>query len=313
MLEHARNTQRPEWQKMTGSDLFFGNYLPDAANAELLNVMEVELRRLKADRIECAIWSNEWLFSRSAWVLPALQDLRFRGFQIEIQCYVRRHDKWAQSAYAQWGVKDKRYLGPIRDFESWLPTFGERDIIFARGLSTWDAAFGKDLRVFNFDAAGDVVQHFLSANCITDVPSILENVSPDSTTTAAQAVYNSMKQGAVQPIEFNRMLQFTTKLDENGVQLPPLDRLFPSVETLAAMVHDRELDIAQVNALLTRTGEPLLSFDSPPRQTVHPSPWEMDQMLLKLIFGLTEELKQVRGEVAALQKKIAERLADSTR
>lgn len=302
MLEHAHSAQNFAWQVMSGSDRFFDNTPPDTANAQLTALLDSELQQLAAQKVETAIWSNEWILTRSRSVLPALQELQRRGHVIELQCYVRRHDKWAQSAYAQWGLKHKTYQGHIRDFASWLPVFGDRDFRFAPSLSIWEAAFGTDLRVFNFDTAGDVVQHFMSINGLKDVPSIHENISPDATITAAQAVFNGRSKAPVLPMAFDRIQILAEKSDENRGTLPPLDRLAPSVEALAALVRDRAEDISRLNTLLLRSGEPPLSFDTPPRQMQHPSPWEMDQLLLKLIFGLADEVEQLRGQVAALQK-----------
>lgn len=307
MLEHAQNAPRPAWQIMSGSNQFFDGTDPATANAELLAVLESELARLERAGVARAIWSNEWLLERSRSVLPALCDLKRRGQAIEIQCYVRRHDKWAQSAYAQWGLKHKSYAGPIRDFASWLPVFGDREFRFAPALAIWEAAFGTDLRVFNFDAAGDVVQHFLAANGLHDVESITENVSPDPAITAAQTVFNTMRRDQVLPTAFDGVQNMLRRHDQTGgAPLPPIDRLMPSAGVLHDLVRDRAADIAQIDAMLARSGEPPLAFDSPPRQTLHPSPWEMDQLMLKLIFALTAELGGLRHQVATLQKQLAD-------
>lgn len=301
MLEHARTPEKRSWQVPSGSDLLFKKIPPDVANADILAVLEQELALLHDEGVSRAIWSNEWLLTRRRSVLPALTALRDQGFDIEIQCYVRRHDKWAQSAYSQWGIKHKSYEGPLRDFKSWLPVFGDKDFRFTPDLLIWDRVFGEGFKVFNFDAAGDVVQHFLHINGVFGVSSFQENITPDPSIVAAQAVFNSRKRQHVFPTAFDGMLRRIERSDENRSILPTLDKLNPSAETLQNLVADRQDDILQINHFLERTGEPLLSFASPPKQSLHPTPWEMDQVILKLLYVLVEEVEQLRAMIRKLQ------------
>ena len=304
MLEHARNASRPVWQVRTGSDRFFDQTIATQANQELSTVLEEELKQLTDQGVATAIWSNEWLLERPNHTLPALKGLRDKGFEIEFQCYVRRHDKWAQSAYTQWGLKHKSYTGPILDFPDWLMVFGERQFQFSPSLSIWDEAFGDRLSVFNFDSAGDVVQHFLQANGIFNIPSLNENVSADPIFVAAQTVFNSRKAAPVLPLAFETILKTTERGDENRVFLPTLDKLMPTTEILERLVKDRAEDISQINTLLIRSGEPPLSFETPPKKVQHPTPWEMDQFILKLLFAYAEEAGVMRGQIAALQQQL---------
>lgn len=305
MLEHARNVVRPAWQLVSGSKRFFHETPSETATAQLTDLLDQELQKLDSEGVTKAIWSNEWILTRPQAILPCLQELQRRGVPVEIQCYVRRHDKWAQSAYAQWGLKDKQYPGPIRDFASWSAIFGDRDFRFAPSLEVWEGTFGADLRVFNFDRAGDVVQHFLAANGVTDIPTINDNISPDPVVTAAQAVFNSRARAAVLPGEFDRLRALAEKSDENAAYLPMLDQLAPSAATLGDIVRDRSEDIARIDALLQRSGEPVLSFDPAPQPLGHPSSWDMDQLILKFIFGLAEEVAHLRKQVVNLQSKVA--------
>ncbi|WP_096788028.1 hypothetical protein [Rhodobacter sp. CZR27] len=304
MLEHAATAERPRWQVQTGSNAFFQDTPPEEANAQLLRVLGDEADRLAAAGIRTAIWSNEWLFTRSRWVLGALLALQDRGLEIEVQCYVRRHDEWAQSAYAQWGLKHKSYEGPVRDFASWLETFGDRQFRFAPALAAWDGAFGPAFKVFNFDAAADVVHHFLNRNGLGELPTVKDNISPDRTLMVTQAVYNGRRRAQVPPHAFNAIRTLLERHDQNNATLPPLDQLAPSAEALQQLVQERRDDIERIDALLRRTGEPPLSFERPPRPARHPSSWEMDQLMLKLIFALSEELVQLRRQVAGLREQV---------
>lgn len=313
MLEHATSPSRMSWQNMGGSDAFFDTKSASDANNELYSVLLGEMSRLEKDNVSLAIWSNEWLATRGYQVLPALSELRGRGIDIEAQCYVRRHDEWAQSAYLQWGIKHKSYEGPLRDFESWLPVFGQRDFRFGPSLKTWDEVFGANLRVFNYDSAGDVVQHFLAANGISNIAAAKDNVTPDPVLLAAQSVFNGRAKRPVLPMAFNQINRLARKADENQSVLPTLDYLNASDEALADIVESRKDDIKEINHFLLRSGEPLLSFDKPVRRAPHPSPWEMDQFILKLVYSLAQETVQLRNQVTALEAQLNTQKDDKAR
>lgn len=303
MLEHSQNTVRPAWQQRSGSDAFFAVDHDSAhANDELFAVLQEALSLLDAHGVTRAIWSNEWLAQRSRMVLPALQRVAAQGHTIEIQCYIRRHDKWAISAYSQWGLKHKNYAGPIRRFADWLPIFGGRGMRFAGDLAPWDNVFGQDLRVFNFDAVGDVVEHFLMVNHLQGIVPIRDNVSPPSVEIAAQAVFNSRSEAPVRPFEYGRIAALLQRETTRGDSLPTIDALFPDAKTLADILEERCDDIAALDQMLQRSGQPRLDFSDPPRQTRHPDPWEMEQYILRLLFGLADEVRDLRQQVVELRR-----------
>lgn len=304
MLENANTKEKLPWQVKSGSNHFFTKISPQVANSQLLDVLSHELNELSQQGVSKAIWSNEWLFSRSQFVQNALEQLREKGYDIEVQCYVRRHDKWAQSSYAQWGLKHKFYNGPIKSFEDWINIFGDRDFQFGPTLNIWHSMFGEKFRVFNFEMSRDVVKHFATINGIENLITVHDNVSPSPVQTAIQAVFNSRFSDPVLPNKFDNFQEMFNKADENQVLLPDLNNLFPSVDVLEKLVQDRTDDIREVNALLIKNRELPLTFDVKPKQMQHPSPWEMDQMLLKYIFGLSEEIFRLRQEVAMLRREI---------
>jgi len=260
--------------------------------------------KLKIDGYRLAIWSNEWILERPDKVLPVLLDLEKSGIDLEIQAFVRRHDKWAASAYTQWGLRHKIYAGPILPFDQWLAKIGNNITNFFPVISRWSNAFPERFRIMNFDAAGDVVQHFTFVNGLKDIVSIHENVSPDAAFLLAQALFNTRSKAPVLPTAFDKIQALAHRADENRIILPRLDSLAPSAETLAALIRDRAEDIAEINKLLIRSGEPRLSFDTPPRQTEHPSCWEMNQLLLKLVFNLAEDVSQLKELIFALEKQL---------
>lgn len=313
MLEHAGTTPPKSWQCRTKSDLFFGQLPDETAQNELAEVLRTELPQLEKDGYTHAIWSNEWIFERPAKILPALADLAARGQDMEIQVYLRRHDKWAVSAYTQWGLRHKTYLGAILPFKEWARRRGEQFARYHDLIQPWKDSFHDRLRVMNFDATGDVTEHFLRVNGISGIPVLSDNVSPPDADLISAVVYNSAKSESVPTARFERIAKLVARFDETGAEVPPLDQLMPDRETLDALVAERTEDIEKINALLLASDEPAFSFDNAPRTIKHPSAWEMDRMLLKFVFGLSEELIRLRGEVAQLRKHIQGKSADETK
>jgi len=310
MLEHARTKPPKSWQHRSGSGFFFGQFPEETAQHELAEVLRTELSQLEKDGYRHAIWSNEWIFERPARILPVLVDLAARGRNIEIQVYLRRHDKWAVSAYTQWGLRHKTYQGVILPFAEWARRRGARFARYHSLIHPWRDAFQDKVRVMNFDATGDVTEHFLRVNGISGIPVLSDNVSPPDAELISAVVYNSAKTEEVPTARFDRIAKLVARFDETGAEVPPLDELMPDREALDALVAERSEDIEKINALLLASDEPPLSFDSAPRTIKHPSAWEMDRMLLKFVFGLSEELIRLRGEVAQLRKQFQDQSPD---
>lgn len=306
MLENALSEDRKLWQRNTGANYFFSEMPESDAIRELEEVLENELRALDAGGIRTAIWSNEWILQRPSRIIPALRNVMALGHEVEVQVFLRRHDKWSLSAYLQWGLKHKTYKGPIRNYAQWLSISNRKVLEFYPLLKTWDENFGNSLRVLNFDSTQDVVSHFSSINFLTGVKLRKVNVSPHSEIAAAQAVFNSRFGEQVIPDEFHSLERYVRSSDKNDIAVPQLEELLPSAEELAAVVEESAEDIQKVNQLLERSGEPPLSFDTPVRMMRNPTPWEMDQFSLKLSFALFEHMGRLEKGLDVALKKIAE-------
>jgi len=299
MLEDATTERRAAWQVNDGSPKFFQELSSDQASSELYDVLAAELEQLNEGGRGVAIWSNEWILPRAPHVLPALARLR-EQHKVTVQCYVRRHDSWARSAYVQWGIKHKSYEGPVRGFEDWLEVFGEGEFRFSPLVTPWAQEFGDDFRIFNFDAAGDVVTHFLAVNGIEGVPSEVANASPLPEVLAAQAVFNSMSPREVLPEAFEAL----TGNVGAPLRLPTLDKLMPSTDELRAIVESRADDLAELNVLLEARGEQPLDAQGDLPEVAHPSTWQLDGFLLQLIFGLATDVRQLKRELVATRAQL---------
>jgi len=305
MLEYAQNTAKPKWQFPEGSDIFFSPQKADERAREIYPILKEELEVLAKQGVKTAIWSNEWILERYAYIIPALQRLRSEGHEVHLQCYVRHPDKWAQSAYSQWGLKHKSYPGEIRPFGKWRSVFGSSFKVYP-DVKQWADCFGSDFHLFNFDEAGNVVAHFLKANSVQDLNVVNENITPSPEIIAAQAVFNNRSYDPVWPQSFDPFLNFLQKHDPAGVKTPELGDLMPSRDELAQLVEESSDDILKVNSILEASGEPRLSFSSPPKQIDQPTSWEMEQFLLKAVFALFQQVTHLQNELNKVKKETME-------
>jgi hypothetical protein len=297
MLEHVDQKTELSWHFTGGSDVFFG-LRPATAAEDTYGILRKELEKLQGQGINTAIWSNEWMFTRDKWVLPAIKRLRDDGYEIEIIVYVRRHDKWAKSAYAQWGLKHKTYTGPLKSFRDWSKG---RDFSFFTSIEPWLKVFPGAVSVFNYDSSGEIVSHFCRVIGFSPPKIVQDNVTPSDEVLAAWAIFNSRFQGEVQAARFEGLVRGTGLLTSTSVGLPPLNELRPTDEDLTKLWGSYSLDRVKVNELLVSRGEPPL-LDSPiEADTRELDPWKMTQVLLKIIFSLDQQLTALRGRVKKLE------------
>jgi hypothetical protein len=297
MLEHGLYEPKAAWQKTGGSLLFFMK-IPEAnAINQLKRVLKSEIQLHADSGLETLIWSNEWIGERADRVIPALKLVESEGVDVEIVLYVRRHDRWIVSSYIQWGIKNKTYPGPIRNFDDWLKG---REFRYKAILQSWLDAFGEKVTVLNYDAAGDVTQHFFSRLGIPGLETDRENVSPSTDRLAAWAVFNNRFSDAAPEQRFKQLLQRMDRTKQTSADVPKLEDLFPNAEQVAPLRDLYANDSQFVNTILAKSGEPLLANDGDIRAPDAPTPWEMDRLLLDMIFHLQER-------VTILEKRLSEK------
>lgn len=306
MLEHATArpvAARPAWQRQTGSPDFFERTAPDECNAAMHDILSAELDHLAAAGIRTAVWSNEWMYGRHDRVIGAVEKLRDAGVPVTVLCYLRRHDKWAQSAYLQWGVKNKNYAGPIRSFDDWIA--GQK-VAMHSDVAPWIERFGTDVQLVNFDAAGDTVADFAGRIGVeigeAGMTPMRENVTPEAELLAAWAVHNNRIQEPVPMGRFQNLTAHLRAVDRTGSELPPLSDLLPTAERLAGVLSDEAEDIAAVNAAFAACGEPPFDLSAPALPIRAPDGWELDRYLLKTVFSLQEQVENLRRRVIELER-----------
>ncbi len=298
MLEHANQKHDVDWQYKGGSPRFF-KLDPAQAVQECYTALRAELESLANTAIHTAVWSNEWIWGRGAHILPALEKLKGDGYPVEIICYVRRHDKWIQSAYAQWGIKHKSYPGPIRPFSEWRKG---RNFEFYPTLKTWQDAFQDAFALFNYDAVGDVVAHFNGTIGAPPMDNSDDNITPSAEVLAAWAVFNGRYTNEVGADRFESFLRRTGLLDRDALAVPELVELLPQRRDFAELRREFSEDRARVNVILAHQGQPGLAADEVTVSDSQIDAWKMNQLLLRLLFSMQSQISSLHARVKRLEE-----------
>lgn len=301
ILEQVPGALAYEWCQEGTPVKFFRTLPKDRARvaAEMKSVLTVELHRLAALGVTRVIWSNEAFLSRSDRMLDIVRALVAEGVPIRLICYVRRHDKWARSAYVQFGLKGKTYVGPLRDFREWAKEWTQG---FAADIQTWSDAFPGKLELYNFDAVGDVVAHFCTLAQITGIDSLRANETPSNALLAAWAVFNGAHPKPVLPEAFTRLAAPLQILGPKAAGVPPLDKLLPTADDLVAMQDVYREDFDKINDVLIRQGQPPLVFDRPDEKRRDVAPWEIDRMLFQMAFSLQRQVLELQEELRQIKE-----------
>ncbi len=300
MLEKVPGATRHAWCAEGAPQKYFR--APDrvATNEEVYQTILVELKRQGELGARQVIWSNEAFLTRHDRILGVIRQLAADGVPIRLICYVRRHDKWARSAYVQFGIKFKTYSGPLRNFTQWA---ANQNIAYAGDLDVWRTAFPGQLELFNFDAIGDVATHFMELVGLRDITVVRANDSPSNALLAAWSVFNGRREEQTLPNAFTRLAAPLKVLQQKGAPVPPLAELLPDRADLEAIQNTCRADLEAVNAMLEAQGQPPMEYgalDEKPRDV---STWEIDRMLLQMVFSLQRQVLELQERLDAADRR----------
>jgi len=298
MLEHCDTSPPKSWQHADGAVELLHRMDDDRAADEIFDVLSAALDSLDGTGARLSIWSNEALFERRRGVLSALARLRAAGRHVDALVYLRRHDNWARSAYAQWGIRHKSYEGPVMPFRDWI---AKRPVHYAGTLEDWNTALGDDLAVRNFETVEDVVGDVLERIGATGITPARLYETPRMDKLVAWAVNNSRSAGEVQPDRFARLLHNAKMAETDAPQLPDPAALLPGADDLRAVREGAAADIARVNAVLSEKGEP--PFDDAPGRAppAPPDTWQLLQFVMDMVFSQQEQIIRLRRRIEDLE------------
>lgn len=282
-----------DWQRSSASEATLTNPSEETTN-QVIEVLEKSIVEARDRGIDCAIWSNEWLVGRYQNIIPALQAIKKKNVQIDIVVYVRRYDAWAKSAYVQWGLKHKTYLGRVRGFSRYVR---ERPLRFSKMLKPWTDAFPDDLILRNFDYTQDIVKDFCSALSLPqDISSIRVNEAPSSEELLVRALYNNFVEGRSTPADFDRAFQ-ARKIDFSLHPTEWLRSLLPSEKDLNEVLQETAEERIAIDHMLERAGQPPLGSDVKPIKEVLVDPEKISAILLQIIFVQNRKLEVLKDKI----------------
>lgn len=299
MLENAP-VKLFDWQKINAGGKFL-NRKDDTAQDELYQVLAGAIDALMKSGINKAIWSNETIFDRERHAIPVLNRLKQDGVSVDVVVYVRRHESWVKSAYAQWGIKHKTYNGPLQTYKEWMI---DREFLFFPRIQKWIENEGLNILLRNYDAADDVVTDFFEFVGIGAPGTPRENInaSPDNTLLLLWALYNGRFEEKVLPEKFWRVAK-QAKLVDRNFRTPRPGELFPTKEDLEEVIKYSEEDKKKLNALLTEQGQPLLEVKPPGDTQLEPErmQWNISVATLEMVYALQEQVFRLEKKIAELE------------
>ena len=296
MLELARNTPPRDWQSPAWAFRVLNFMPPEEARQELVEVLSDELARLHATGITKAFWCNEALFERWEVATSVLQTLSDMGVRVNVILRLRRHDAWAVSAYAQWGICHKSYEGPIKRFAQWID---ERQPGYSDSLAVWEKVLGDRVTLRNYDTAGDAVADVMDWLGVTGIPTRRSQVAPDGPLLYAWAAFNGQYETEVLPMAYDHIIRDLLPSPRTHQTIPSPDDLMPSEADLAAARPAWQADIDKVNARLKAHGQPSLNLDAPLNLKSGVDSWEMVQFLIHAINSLQTQVTDLRKRLDA--------------
>lgn len=295
MLEHIPRTPRYDWQKAGGWPILI-KLDHDTATEQLINVLKQADVTLP-QTIDTFVWSNESLFEGGAIVHDALEAVRGL-FDIDLVGYIRRPDSWITSAYLQWGIKHKSYVGPLKSFRDWSD---DRLYSVVDNIESWEP-YGDNVHFFNFDAIDDVTRHFLELylpHVEKEVVSSRENETPPPVGMALFAYYNSLFDEQVLPSELAPLLHRSGVLEKYH-KVRPYNNLLPSQEDVGRYIEHNAHEIRRVNEYFSEHGQPEFELSELKVKDYSSNQQDINRALLKMIKYLSLEVASLNNKLEKL-------------
>lgn len=300
MLELAPEHRYP-WQEKGAAESFVRMHRDDAG-PQLVEVLRDVLVAAAEQPLHTLVWSNEAFFGRAQNLYAGLEWLRGQGVQIEIVAYVRRHDAWLRSAYAQWGLRHKTYPGPVRRFGEWIRS--RRPKQFAPAIEELDRHFPDCVRVRNLDAVGNSVNDFLAILGIP--PDVLGEVRINETPAPAELLLRVLLNDRLEgPARGNRFDQlFGRGLAGAASPTEYLARLLPDEAALERVRKRAAQDRVALDRILAANGQPPVDTSPMPARP----PVVDESALLLMLCGIV--VRQAL-RIEALERRLGAKPEDS--
>ena len=257
MLEGAQ-VQKYPWQRPAEIEVFHG--LSEHETEEALDaIFQEEMRHACSKGIQTLIWSNESFYGRSEKALRALLKFDGKYFRLKIVAYVRSYEKWAKSAYIQWGIKHKTYNGKIRSFEEW---FSGRKYCFYESFLPIIEQCPDKFTLRNMEQLDDVVVDFLKTCFIEPEGIQIFRVyeSPGNLEIYLRSIFNNQFEEIVRPERFDFLVGNSIRVDTSPASY--LRSLLPDSEGAEKISRSFSIDREKLNKFLLSKGEAPVKKDT---------------------------------------------------
>lgn len=264
-------------------------------DSQLYKTLDYEL----TNRDKTLLWSYEGLFNN----LDALDIIKKLGskFEVAIIAYIRRPDRWAESAYVQWGLKHKTYNGAVKSFEDF--TSGGYVPNQFKCTFLWHNEFPESFILRNYDAIKNVSFDFLQLLNVDikglDI-SAKVNVKPSPEQIYALALYNSLENSHVLPIHFksflNRMKM--TSMDINSLLDINMRDCFPTNQQLSDIYEKNQSIIKELNFLLEKNSQKKFEYEELLiRDSKEYSSENLIKLLMYMVFKLESRVTELESNL----------------
>lgn len=255
MLEGAYNNFY-SWQKPALIEEFH-NLTAEETENSLHQIFQDTIENARRNGIHTLIWSNESFLGRIEKTRGALKKIEELGVTVRIVVYIRQYEKWAKSAYIQWGINHKTNPGRIIPFREWIQ---RRKVNFFELLKPIIDDAPESLTVRNMDAVGDTTRDFLKLCHIDFADMAIHRIyeSPALEEIYLRAVFNNRIEDPVLPDRFDSSIRKYLTLNSTPDQF--LQKILPDNEDLQFVSDLCKQDRDRMNEYLENHGlDPIAS------------------------------------------------------
>lgn len=296
MLERTEKIQY-SWQRNSSVVEDFHRLSPQDAKEQLLNVLSPIMEEARANNIETLIWSNESFLGGNHNFIPAIKELQQQGIRVDVLIYVREYLSWIRSAYTQWGLKHKTYLGKLKNFGEW--SAGNKPS-FYKQMEPLLRVMPNSVYVRNMNAVGDVVEDFCMFAGIKaeNMRFFRENDSPQNEELVLRSLFNSKFHRQVLPSVYELATDYKGVYKKTPSKY--LESLIvPSEEDIQSILHETRDDHHKLNELLQAQGQrPLVEREYASKST--------EVNTEKLLFALADIVMTQSNKISQLERQISQ-------
>lgn len=292
MFEHAQTNSNYTWQRVDGW-MEYINLNVVQASKELAHSLQYLDDNLDKS-VHTLIWSSEALFDRPDNIIPSLNAVIDR-FNITIVGYIRRPDSWISSAYLQWGIKDKSYSGPLKDFNEWA---SDKPYGAADKLHLWSQLAANNY-FFNFNEIKDIGNHFVEEVLHLDSNIIKPARDNDTPPPGAMALFSYFNSLSYTPIGPDRVESILKKAGLYSKHQKAFDynNLLPTDSDIRNYMLSNKEEVLKVNYFLACNNQKEFDIQELEVKDNTVTQAEINRMLFKLIVEQQNEIENLKCSI----------------